>query len=167
MKKLFLLLTMFIITLGFTSCKSNKLEGSFDEVDYHISGIYIEMIEDSTYRVGGMNPCIYYSHKTSEMTYSNGNINIQYLNRTKNIVNENNAENIILSTIIVFPSQTEDKVTIYIIKENKDGTFYVDKDMKDDINFNKTNNYNIEYKYSYQNENYRYQLTINYSRKEA
>ncbi len=167
MKKFIFLVTLFFTLCIFSSCKDNGLTGSFNKVDSHICGVYIELIDDPTFRVGGNNPSIYYSHSKSVLMYNNGSVNVQYVNNSKNIVEENGALNILLNTNIIFPSQAEDNINIYIIKENKDGSVYVDKSLTDVLNLKKANTYVIDYKYSIDKQNYKFQFTIGYSRKGA
>lgn len=166
MKKVILLLTMFLMTIGLSSCKGNGLKGTFDKVDYHICGIYFEVLDDNTYRIDGNNPCVYYSHASSTISYNNGSVNIEYINSSKDVVEENNAFNIIISTNVIFPSQAQNNIKIYIIKE-KNGTLYVDKEMSDTINISKADIYDIDYKYNKNDQNYRFKFTIRYSKKGA
>lgn len=166
MKKVILLLTMFLMSIGLSSCKGKGLKGTFDKVDYHICGVYFEVLDDTTYRIDGNNPCIYYSYTKSITSYNNGSVNIEYINKSNNIVEENDALNILIGTSVIFPSQVQNNIKIYIIKE-KDGTLYVDKEMSDTINISKADVYDIDYKYNKNNQNYRFKFTIRYSKKGA
>lgn len=167
MKRLSIIFLLVFISFAFTGCKKNKLEGSFDKVDFHISGIYIEMDKDSTYRVDRLNPAIYYEHKTKQLSASRGGYNLEYSNIINNTTEEDGVIKIKIFVKILFPFKTPDRLNIYVVKENGTGSHYVDQSMTDVWTMNNTKDYRIAYKYTYGNQKYQFQFEIKYSRSEA
>lgn len=167
MKRLIQIFLLFLMVLTMTSCKKNRLEGSFDKVDFHISGIYIEMEKDQNYRVDRLNPSIYYDHASKRVKTSRGGYNLEYSNIMNQTTEEDGVIFIKIFVNILFPKQTSEKINIYIVKENSNGNHYVDQSMSDIIDVTKAGNYRINYKYINNNQKYRFQFEIKYSRKGA
>lgn len=167
MKRLIQIFLLFLMVLTMTSCKKNKLEGSFDKVDFHISGIYIEMEKDQNYRVDRLNPSIYYDHTSKKVETNRGGFNLEYSNIMNQTTEEDGVIIVKIFVNILFPRQTSEKINIYVVKENSNGNHYVDQSMSDILDTTKTGNYRINYKYINNNQKYRFQFEIKYSRKEA
>lgn len=167
MKRLIQIFLLFLMVLTMTSCKKNKLEGSFDKVDFHISGIYIEMEKDQNYRVDRLNPSIYYDHTSKKVETNRGGFNLEYSNIMNQTTEEDGVIIVKIFVNILFPRQTSEKINIYVVKEKNSGTHYVDQSMGDIIDVTKAGSYRINYKYINNNQKYRFQFEIKYSRKEA
>ena len=105
MKRLIQIFLLFLMVLTMTSCKKNQLEGSFDKVDFHISGIYIEMEKDQNYRVDRLNPSIYYDHTSQKVETNRGGFNLEY----SNIMNQTTEEDGVIIVKIFVNNPSHDK----------------------------------------------------------
>lgn len=165
MKKIISLFLIFFMSICLIGCK-DKQDSSFGKVDYHFSGFYLEFYDDADYRLNYKNPCIYYQHKTETFKLESGNVPnmgfITYSNVSKNIVEQDGLTVFVLFGTIVLPYNAPDQVKIYVIKENKSGTNYVDTDMVDMIDLNEQGKYSVNYEYEFENTGYRFQFTLGY-----
>ena len=100
---------------------------------------------------------------------------ITYNNISKNILDDDGVTTFVLYGNIILPSNAPEKVSIYVIKENKKGQNYVDTDMVDmiDLTEPKSNRsriatlteqgkYSMNYEYEFNDVQYRFQFTLGY-----
>ena len=171
MKKLVFILLILVSIISFSSCKNCKNNGELGDVDYHISGFYIEVIQDKDYKIDSLtsffNPSVIYSHKRDVLTNNHGNIGYQvkYGVHSKQVLDEDGVKTIIFSSNIILPTSAPDEIKIYVVKENANGEFYVDTKLVETKLISSPTTYSINYSYSNNGQKIRVQGTLGISKK--
>ena len=151
MKKILAFILILIMVISFTGCnKTNKNE--IGEVNSHFSGFYVELVVDSEYKVKSINPTSIYSFKKDLLSNDSGNVKnmgfISFGESSKTISDVDGVKTAIIMTSIILPSNAPDKVKIYIVRENQNGTYTVDLDRYETVDVTSRGTYSVNYSYS-------------------
>ena len=84
---------------------------------------------------------------------------------SKNVLDEDGVKTIVISSNIILPSNAPDELKIYVVKENANGDFYVDKNLYETKLITSPTTYSINYSYSNNGQKYRFQGTLGISKK--
>ena len=165
MKKILTFILILITLISFTGCKK-KNKNEIGEVDSHFSGFYVELVVDKDYKIKSTNPTSVYSFRTNLLSNDSGNIMnmgvVKFGESSKNVKEIDGVKTAIIMTSIILPANAPDKVKIYIVRENRNGTFTVDLDRYETIDVSNRGTYSVNYSYSIDGVKYRFQASLGY-----
>lgn len=167
MKKILVFILLLIMTISFTGCKKEK-NNELGEVDSHFSGFYIELEVDKDYKIGSFNPTVTYSFKRNVLSNDTGNVTsiglVRYGDSSKSYQEIDGVKTAVIMTSIILPENAKDEVKIYIIRENKNGTFSVDLEFYETVKVSERGTYSVNYSYSINGVKYRFQASLMYQK---
>lgn len=168
MKRSITLFLLIIFLFGMSSCKKETKD--FGKVDYHFSGVYIELVQDSQYQVGKTNPCVYFDYQKEVFCTDSGAIfdigPISMSQIGKQIKVENDIKKYILYVTVILPYNAPSEAKFYVIKQDKTHHFFVDQEMVKKIDLDQDGTYGINYQYEFENQKYQIQMTVKHIKQE-
>ena len=145
---IFQLSSLFIILLciiSLTNCRNGSglnNRKNFPNLDYYICGLYFEVVDEHipSLEYPDHNPSAYFDYTDQFFYVSSGNTGyyVKRSDQVRNVTEEGDTAKISLFCNFTFPSSfNKNQLNVYLICQNKDGSFFVDKDNSQIAKINK------------------------------